>query len=509
MNCRLLLLALLPILLIPLQDADALTFSYTIGDNHVARMEGSADANCSTVGFDISTGVWQTFAALDSTSSHPSCTATAVEWDISSIPTNAVVTSADLRIDVEAANGAQVCDLTSVTSQPSSLANSAANAKTLFDEMFAGALQTGLTACQSVGDDKVISLNSSVISDLQSAITGGGGWYAIGIKHATQVRPTTADYNTYGLESASKYVELQFEYTVTPPDAVDDLAASDVAGTTVTLTWTTPDLNGGTLSGYMVNFTTPHDDPMTILESDTMSASTMYDVTGLSPLTDYSFRVSAVSPATNATGNIVNITTTAFTLANYTIGFLDLNVTNSDTLNIFYERDDVNSTSSFVNVTYPNTYDIACNLHYKYANSNSNFTELDTYSVSATENQTSFLFHGIQNEIIDMYCYDQNTLAGASYLVTISDFPLLQQIQGFQSGEFGTSGNFGFFDLITLLIIIISMIGFNRVNESVGGIISIMILGGTAYFGIITIPTVIFGVLAVIIMLTITTTRKN
>lgn len=511
MNCRLLLLAILPILLIPVSQAQADTFSYTVGDTVIAQMAGTASATCSSTGFDLLTADWQTFANDSLLGTDPSCTATAVEWDISSLPSSTVITSANLRIDVEGAVGANNCDLSTLTTQPTSLTSTAANAKILFDEIFAGAAQTGLTECATTGDDKVIALNSAFINDIQNAIDISQTWYAIGIKLPNQNRPTSSTYNTYGLESNSKYVELEIIYNVTPPDAVDDLTAIDVTGTGVTLQWTIPNLNNGTLSGYMINYTTPHsNDPLTIITPDTMSASTQYGVSGLTPLTDYSFRVSAVTDGgRNDTGNVFNTTTTAFAPANFTIGFINVNSTNTDTLDIFYDRQEINSTASFLNVTYPNTYELACNLHYKYANTDANYTSLNTYAVTATENQTSFIFNGIQNEIIDVYCYDQNTLNGAQYLITISDFPLLQQIQGFQNGEFGTSGNFGAFDLITLLVIIISMIGFNKVNESVGGIISIMILGATHYFGIITIPTVIFGVLAVVIMLIVTTTRKQ
>ncbi len=70
-------------------------------------------------------------------------------------------------------------------------------------------------------------------------------------------------------------------------------------------------------------------------------------------------------------------------------------------------------------------------------------------------------------------------------------------------------GSFGAMDLITMFVIVISMIGFNRVNESVGAIFNIIILGSLAYFEIIQLPTIIFGMIAVVIMVVIGTTRKK
>ena len=63
-------------------------------------------------------------------------------------------------------------------------------------------------------------------------------------------------------------------------------------------------------------------------------------------------------------------------------------------------------------------------------------------------------------------------------------------------------------DFVTLIVIIISMIGLNRVNESVGAVFSIAILGSLAYFQIIELPTIIFGAIAVVLMLVVTSTRK-
>ena len=69
-------------------------------------------------------------------------------------------------------------------------------------------------------------------------------------------------------------------------------------------------------------------------------------------------------------------------------------------------------------------------------------------------------------------------------------------------------GMFGALDLITLFGIIFATIGFNRINESVGGFFLLVILGVMAFFEIIVWPTALSGAIAVVIMLVVMSTRK-
>ena len=116
----------------------------------------------------------------------------------------------------------------------------------------------------------------------------------------------------------------------------------------------------------------------------------------------------------------------------------------------------------------------------------------------------------VNNEIIDVNCYDENgSDATAKFLVTQTAFPLLTYLQSFRNGEFGTSGDFGVIDFVTLVAIIISMVGFNRVNPSVGLIFTLFIIGGLAVFGIIQWPTIMTAGLIIIAMFIIGSTRKD
>ena len=68
---------------------------------------------------------------------------------------------------------------------------------------------------------------------------------------------------------------------------------------------------------------------------------------------------------------------------------------------------------------------------------------------------------------------------------------------------------FGVFDLVTLLVIIGSMIGLNRENESVGIVFNVMLMFSLSFFGIIELTTVIFGMIALVLVFVITSTKKS
>ena len=221
----------------------------------------------------------------------------------------------------------------------------------------------------------------------------------------------------------------------------------------------------------------------------------------------YSFRVSVWTNNTNnATGNIVNVTT--LSLANFTVGFFDIEATNLDSRSIKFERIDINTTALYLNVTYPGSFNLTCNFHYKFAMTNTSFFNLANVPADGSDVQASFLFGGVDNEVIDVICQDVITNVSAPYLITQTNFLFLQQIADFRSGEFGTAGMFGAIDLITLIVVIIGMVGFNRVNESVGAIFFMALVGGLAFFEVIAWPTALTGAIAVVIMLVIASTRK-
>ncbi len=302
------------------------------------------------------------------------------------------------------------------------------------------------------------------------------------------------------------------------PDAIFDLIFYDLDFKSLILNWTQPFLGGGTLQdGYQINFTTPHAEPLTIIVDDTESTFTEFTVSGLTEQTNYTFRVSAINQAgLNATGLKLNITTPEdFTSENFTVGFIGefpdvaIDAENEDIIPIRFERIDINDTTVRLNVTYANNIDLACQFEYKFAMTETFFdAPLDVVSVGGGDQETSFLFNDFDNEVIDVFCWNEVNNQSGSYILTQTNFPLLQQIQAFRDGDFGTEGMFGVLDMITLMVIIISMIGFNRVNETVGAIFNIIFIGALSFFGIIELSTTIFAAVALVLMLVIISTRK-
>ena len=306
--------------------------------------------------------------------------------------------------------------------------------------------------------------------------------------------------------------------TPDPPDAVNDLDFYDLEFDSVILNWTEPGLGGGTLQGYQVNFTTPHAEPLTILVADTESSFTEYMVSSLTELTNYSFRVSAINEVgKNATGNILNITTLDdFVEENFTVGEIgeppdqEVNATNTDVIPIMFERIDVNSTTVMLNITYASNIELACEFGYKFAMTESFFEDpLDEVDIGGGKVETSFLFLDFENEVVDVFCWNEVNNQSASYILVQQNFPLLQQIQSFRDGEYGTDGMFGVLDLITLMVVILSMLGFNRVNETVGALFNLIFIGALSFFEIIELSTTIFSAIALVVMLAIITTRKQ
>ena len=90
--------------------------------------------------------------------------------------------------------------------------------------------------------------------------------------------------------------------TLPLPDPVLDLSATNITSDSLTLFWTQPDLNGGTLQTYRLVMTTPHGDPQTFVG---LTAEPFFEVAGLTPDTDYSFRVQARTDNGFSGGNAI------------------------------------------------------------------------------------------------------------------------------------------------------------------------------------------------------------
>ncbi len=77
-----------------------------------------------------------------------------------------------------------------------------------------------------------------------------------------------------------------------PPESGKDLVVTNITSNSIRLEWTQLDLNNGTLLEYRLLSTSPHSDPATQLA---LTTEPFYEVTDLTPNTDYSFRVQAIT----------------------------------------------------------------------------------------------------------------------------------------------------------------------------------------------------------------------
>lgn len=207
----------------------------------------------------------------------------------------------------------------------------------------------------------------------------------------------------------------------------------------------------------------------------------------------------------NSGGNSTIAVSNQMTLyfGSFTPGNLSLNYTNTVTAPFKFTRTNINSTLINLDVYYPATFNSTCNLSYEIAQINRTY-----YNLPISHNL--FQFKGLDNDVVTINCLNENGNETGTYVLTQSQtsFPLIQQIQDFRAGKFGTFGMFGAFDMVTLIGLIFSIIGFNRVNESVGAVFNVALIGALAYFGIIQWPVILSSGIALVLVLVISSTRK-
>lgn len=469
------------------------TYGYTTGTLYTAASSGALGAACPGGPFaSPNDGIAQVPRSTDSST----CRRNLAQWDVSTIPDGVTVTAMLVRYDNTLSGTARNCDMKSIEFKPST-----ATAITRFYDSNNGTtFISNDNSCTTTGNDKVETLPSTAYTDLESKLSAD--WWAISLLHTNQARDASA------YEFTASNMELQVTYQVGAPDPINDLAVSDFDADSVDLTYSEPGLNGGTLQVYQFNYTTPCGTPLTALPNGT--TATTHTVSGLTANTCYSFRATAATEGgRNDGGNIVNVTTLAFNQANFTVGNLSFDDTNQDVIPIFFERDDISDTALLLNVTYPDTWELACDFTYKFAQENQTYNNLSFVTVDADSVESSFQFNNVDREIIDVLCWNENGTGEGRYVITQTSFPLLEYIQNFDDGQYGTSGSFGTIDIVYLAVIIVSLVGLNRTNESVGAGFMIVITAAMAYFEFITIPTAAISGIGLVVMLIIITTRKD
>lgn len=504
------------ILLLPVSLAYATSYSTNNPTEDTRIQDDDNDDNCEASPGTINeaTGAGTIAVGRQGSASATDCYRAWFEWPLTSVPTSGItIVDVDIIYQISAISGSgpDACDWVALSSQPS-----VRTPTQIWSDINSGTVVVNAnTACDSTGTNKELDLGTGADTYVQNQLALG--WVAFGVKADTEG----------ALDATLRFAEFCAEEGACTPDptivihyrstcnAVEDLTSTDIRANSVDLDWSAPNCDTA-IHSYQINYTTPwSNNPQTITTNDTETTTTSATVSSLTGLIPYSFRVSpwaTVGETTNSSGNVLNITTDFDPTEAFTPGTFNISQTGTDARTIKFVRTDIDSTTVQLDVIAPNTYELACNFHYKFANTNKTYTNIANVSLNADEDDATFQFNDANNEIIDALCWDQYTNDTGKYIITITDFPLLQQIANFRAGDYGTSGNFGSLDLISIMVAIFAMVGFNRVNHTVGAVMGLFIVGGLAVLSngeIISWATTFTAGFAVVIMWAIATTRTN
>lgn len=462
------------------------TFGYTAGTHKSPFSGPAAGSPCDSNDGGNTNG----FVGTDGAANY--CYYDSVEWNTGTIPDSATITDVKMRHDNTVTGGTPACNAVRVTSQPSTVTYATVEA-----QIIAGSVYSAVT-CNPAQTDTITDLGATADADVQSRLSAN--WFAVGLIRNPNALAAIqlADFNT---------VEIQITYTA-PPFGVTTLVATVTGTTSVDLDWTEPNLQGGTLQGYRINYTTPWGNPLTILQNNS-GTGVSYSVTGLTINTNYTFRVSAITQnGYNASGTKANVTT-GFVPANFTLGALNFDAENPARVGIRFEREDVSSNVTNVNVIYSNTYNLDCTLKFRYAIITQVYNNVSGVAYSSSEDVATFQFVNPSNDIVNIVCVDSGTNDTGRFVLTQNDFLLKQQIRDFRNGTYGTSGELGVLDLVTVVIFIFAMIGFNRTNPAAGIVLCLISIGALWYFEVISIPGAFLSAFVIIAVIAIGATRKD
>ena len=347
------------------------------------------------------------------------------------------------------------------------------------------------------------------------------------------------DYKVVAVSSLGDGVDSN-TITTTPETEITGMVVQGITGTGAVIDWDEPAYYQGQITSYNVYYSTP----ATSANPTTSAGTTTNTYSNFAPTLDYdtsyTFGLTINSPLGNSGfSNLVNATTgvdnsiVAYDPNTGTMDWFDIDSVSEQTVNVIeFQREtqnlNVNGTFTDVDtlqVGYPSWWDdMTRNVDYKFAQKTEQYVEgtdmtAVVNSLDANQQVIGFQFHDIDNEVIEVECAPQvsqhDDEVSAKYIMTqqsttgVPNIPLVTQIQAFQTGDYGTDGDFGALDVVGLFVILISMVGFNRLNPIVGVLLSASLVFGLSFFGIISLPTVLVGVVALVIFLAWGITRNR
>ena len=288
-------------------------------------------------------------------------------------------------------------------------------------------------------------------------------------------------------------------------DVITDLSGSSSSISTILLDWTAPIIIPSPITGYQINFTNPFsDNPQTILTNNTLSSTSSVEISNLNVGVDYSFRV---MPYTKFGPEKVSNTADYTPRHTLKIGKLDVLESNTLRTGIKFESTQTGD-ETLVRAVYNSGWQLQC--FYRGTFSTVNATVPIAVSPhSPVHSKAEMSFIDAKNDIITITCRDSLSGKEGKYVLAQKQFLIQEQVADFRSGTYGTFGQIGPIDMFTMTLILFCMIAFNRLNESVGLVISIFIIGISLYLEFISFETAIIPLIAFIIMIVIATTRKQ
>jgi hypothetical protein len=319
----------------------------------------------------------------------------------------------------------------------------------------------------------------------------------------------------------------------TPETEITGMIVQGITGTGAVIDWNEPAYYQGQITSYSVYYSTPAQSANPTTSAGTTTNTYSNFAPNLNYDTSYTFGVTVNSPLGNSGfSNLVNATTgidnsiVAYDPAQGGMQWFDIDSVNEQTVNVIeFQRETqniaVNGTFTDVDtlqVGYPSWWDsMTCDVDYKFAQKTEQYVEGEDMtavvnSADANQQVIGFQFQDIDNEVIEVECAPQQSQqddgVSAKYIMTqtnlatgMPSIPLVTQIQAFQTGDYGTDGSFGALDIVGLFVILISMVGFNRLSPIVGVLLSASMVFALSFFGIISLPTVLVGVIALVIFL--------
>lgn len=493
---------------VTLNQGDTMRWDPSYGYSYASNQKYSITANGAGAGCPNPSSLSTTTYQLQKYRSTASgqCIVAAFQWNLTSLPTPIDINTVTIKYSVNTGS-ALTCDFTEVANNI--LTGTATSIWLDVNNTGGGhTYVTGDTTCKTAGSGKTVALGSQAASDIE-ARQSTDKKFGLGMLFTDMVRDGTI-YAPDWVATGANNFQLQINYTIRP-NTVTDLTATPVDGAEIDLAWTEPNLNGGTLQGYQINYTTPCGEPNTMITNNS-GTDILYSVTGLTDGSCYSFRVGVWNNVgLNASGNIANATATQFVAANFTIGNISFNATNPNRAPISFIRTDTSATSSVITVRYLSTYNMSCTLHTVLGQTTTTYSGLNgtAYTADSRFNVFNFTFTNPANDVVDITCRDTATNETGVYELTQSEFPLKQIINNFRNGTYGTMGQIGVLDFISVIVVIIAMIGFNRTNESVALFFAAAALGALTYFEIISWPAALLSALALVGIIIVMITRKT